>query len=272
MNRYKYLNKKGEHVHTLDENPLIGTSGVGSIISKPLSYWASGLAVASLGVVDPKVLTKIKRGIATEQEKKELHVSCDKFLTKLKNASTEEYIKYLDDAYRAHSKTLTSKAKEGTDLHAELEKFVRSEMKGENRAIFHYDLRIHPFYVWARKNVKKYLWSEVNCYSERLWVGGISDLGILDIHGKIGLVDFKSSKEAYLTQFWQCAGYDIQISENGGFDEEGNKIFELPAPIDYYAIVPFGAKEVKPWVNVDVKGGREAFEAEVLLYKKLPRD
>ena len=70
-NRYQYLNGSGEHVHQLDGQPLIGTSRVGGILAKPLTYWASGLAVQVFGCANPKLLTKIKNGKATAQEKRD---------------------------------------------------------------------------------------------------------------------------------------------------------------------------------------------------------
>lgn len=45
-------------------------------------------------------------------------------------------------------------------------------------------------------------------------------------------MDFKSSKEAYLSQFFQIEGYDIAISENGIFDADGKHI-GVVEPISY---------------------------------------
>jgi len=115
-----------------------------------------------------------------------------------------------------------------------------------------YDPKINPFIEWARKNVKKYLWSEVHCYSEKNWIGGISDVGIELNDGRVGIFDFKSAKEAYDSHFFQIAGYDIQISENGGFDAEGNKTFTLPKPLEFYAVIPFGAENIIPIFNEDL--------------------
>jgi hypothetical protein len=84
-------------------------------------------------------------------------------------------------------------------------------------------------------------------------------------------MDFKSSKEAYPTQFFQCAGYALQIAENGGFDKDGNKIFILEKPIGFYAVVPFGAEVVEPVFDLDVKGCEEGFISALTLYKQLQR-
>lgn len=268
MNIYKYLDEKGEHMHTLNGSPLIGTSSVGNVIAKPLTYWASGLAVMQLGVPDSKVLTKIKNKKATQEEQAALYRSCDEFLGELRTMDTPAYIKLMQKAYTAHATTLKDKAEEGTDLHAELERFVKFKMSGSTD-IKIFDLKIQPFIDWSEKNVKRFFWSEAHCYSEKMWTGGISDVGAELNDGKIIVIDFKSSKEAYLSQFWQCVGYGMQIEENGWFDKDGNQLGKLDKPIDYVCVVPFGAPKVEPAFNYDMTGGKDAFLAELTLYKKL---
>ena len=107
MNRYQF--NKAEHVHTLDDKPLIGTSGVSSVISKPLSYWASGLAVKTLGIPDPKVLTKLKHKKHTPKDYDELVLSASQVQQEIREMSVEKYIKLLDCAYRAHATTLVER-------------------------------------------------------------------------------------------------------------------------------------------------------------------
>lgn len=265
---YKYIDEKGEHLHTLNGAPLIGTSSVGSVIAKPLTYWASGLAVMQLGVPDSKVLTKVKNKKATPEEVKALYASCGVFLETLRGMDIENYVKLMQKAYTAHATTLKDKAEEGTDLHAELERYVKWVMAGGTGGN-NFEERLNPFIVWTEKNVKKFLWSEAHCFSEKMWTGGISDVGAELNDGKIIIIDFKSSKEAYLGQFWQCVGYAMQIEENGWFDKDGKLIGKLEKPIDYVCVVPFGALKVEPKFNYDMSGGKEAFLAELVLYKKL---
>jgi hypothetical protein len=52
------------------------------------------------------------------------------------------------------------------------------------------------------------------------------------------IIDFKSSKEAYVSQFIQIGGYDIAASENGIFDAQGNFLLKLERPIDGYIVFP----------------------------------
>lgn len=260
--KYKYIDEGKQHLHTLDEKPLIGTSSVSNVLAKPLTWWASGLAVAKFGWINKKDENGKYR---TKEER--LAVASNRF-SEIKELDSEEYLDLVDSAYSAHAEKLDSSASAGTDLHAEIERYIKWVMGGsKGDSIF--DTRIEPFIIWANKNVKRFLWSEIHCFSKELWVGGISDFGYEDMEGKYVVGDIKSSKEAYLSQFWQCAGYAIQLEENGGFDRDGNKILTLDKPIEYFMIFPFGMKEPEAQINLDNQGGRDAFKAELFLYKKL---
>jgi hypothetical protein len=85
----------------------------------------------------------------------------------------------------------------------------------------------------------------LHCYSKVYWLGGITDAGAELNDGSYVIIDFKSSKDAYPSQFCQIAGYDIELSENGGFNSEGEKIFTLDKPISKYIIIPFGSEKAK---------------------------
>lgn len=257
---YKYTDKKKEHLHTLDEKPLIGTSSVVGVVAKPLTWWASGLAVSKLGWISDK--DKQKRRVDPQLRLD----SAEAKLKEIKDMSSSEYLKLLDEAYRAHSVSLKDSAQGGVDLHAELERFVKDHMARRDGA---YDPKIIPFVNWCHDNVDKFLWSEMNCYSREHWVGGISDVGVKLKTGECGILDFKSSREAYPTQFFQVGGYDIEISENGGFNSDGDKIFELTEPISFYGIVPFGAEHVEPVISYDVTDHKRAFLYCLGLYKIL---
>jgi len=97
--------------------------------------------------------------------------------------------------------------------------------------------------------------------------GGISDVGVELMNGEIAIIDFKSSKEAFSTHFFQIAGYDLQISENGWFDKDGKLLGKLDKPITRHIVVPFGAKVVTPVVSENVLAHRTAFKHAIGLYK-----
>ena len=252
--KYKYIDEEKQHLHTLDGKPLLGTSTVVGIIAKPLTWWASGLACGVLGWLNPKnnapEAVKTRAGDA---------------LNAIKTLDTDSYIELLQKAYKAHSEKLDLSAESGTDMHAELERYVKNTMA--NRMDTYSD-KIMPFITWANKNVKQFLWSEGHCYSEKLWCGGISDCGAVLNDDSIAIIDFKSGKEAYTSQFIQCAGYGLQIMENGVVDSEGKNVIKLLEPkFGAYIVVPFGAKDPTPVVMRNTGELEEAFVHACELYK-----
>lgn len=283
QNPYRF--NQEHHLHELNVDgvwkPLTGTSSVLSVIAKPLTYWASGLAVKEFGCPDPKVLTKIKNKKASQEEIEALHQAANARLSEIEQMTIQDYIKLLDKAYRAHATTLKETADEGVDLHAELERFVRFRMALDSKesTIFTgppWHPRIEPFIKWTDANVDRFLWAETHCFSRKWHLGGISDCGFIDKDGRMGILDFKSSKEAYFAHWAQIGGYDLQISENGGFDAEGNLtidlIHEIRDGFDYYCVLPFGMEEPKVQVNKDVEGCKANFLHALALYRAIPRD
>jgi hypothetical protein len=167
---------------------------------------------------------------------------------------------------------MRSRAKVGTDLHAELERFVKENMECRED-VGTYSPQIKPFIEWTYANVKRFLWSEGHCYSDvPNWIGGICDVGYERKDGTFGIGDFKSSKDAYFEHHVQIGGYDIEIGQNGVLDADGNLIYKLEKPVSEYIVVPFGAETVKPVPNYDVAGMREAFLHMLAIYKKKPQD
>lgn len=263
--RYRFLNNLKEHLHQLSENGedwknLTGTSSVGSVLARPLTWWAAGMAVGKLGWLNPKKYTP-----------EECAVACEEGLDRIKSLERDEFAKLLNEAYRAHNERKNEAAEEGINLHSELEKYVKSQMGIMQEMSVELLPKIQPFVVWAKVNVKKFLWSEAHCYSEKLWVGGVSDAGAELNDGRIAVIDFKSSKEVYSSQFLQAAGYAIQIEENGLFDISGKRTKKIGKKISSLIIVPFGAEEIVPETRNDyeVDEYKKGFEAAVQLYRLL---
>jgi hypothetical protein len=260
MNRYSFNEEK--HLHTLDGKPLSGTSSIVGVLNKPgLTWWASSKALELLGWTPTKT-EKSKRGI----------VSIAK-LGEIKKMHGKEYLELLDKCYRNHKTSLDSSADKGIDLHAELERYIKSEMDVKQVFVAPFNERITPFIEWSNKNVKRFLWSEAHCYSERLWTGGICDAGALLNDGTVALIDFKSSKEAYLNHFFQCAGYDIALSESGLLGPRGGHLMDLDGKISKYIIFPFGAKTLEPWENkLPIKDLKKGFEACTQIYRIMGKE
>ena len=252
--KYQYIDEKGEHLHTLDGRPLIGTSTVCKIISKPLTWWASGMAVAKFGWLDPK-----KNPPEAVQE------ALGRAFEEIKLLDLPAYEKLVAEAYKAHSVRLKKAAKDGTDLHAELEQFVLEEM--ELAIVAPHSPKIQPFVDWARANVKKWLWAEGHCYSEELWTGGIADSGAEMNDGSLAVFDFKSAKDAYYDHFVQAGGYATALEESGLLTRDGELVLEFEKPFDKLIIVPFGAEVMNPVIRTDVGTFKHNFRNALALYK-----
>jgi hypothetical protein len=263
----KYLFNDKEHVHLLDDKPLIGTSTACKIISKPLTWWASGMAVATLGWKNSKLMVNGKYKTVPAQERLD-HAA--KFFEELKGYTLEQYINKLDEAYGAHNVRLKDAAADGTDLHAELEKYVKNQIAARElgtKDTTKYPDVIKPFVEWAKVNVDHFLFSEIHCYSEKYWLGGIVDAGAVLKDGARVVIDFKSAKAAYFDHFIQIALYDIQLMENGGFDKNGKQLMKFAQPFDRYLVVPFGSVPLEIKERYDIKEFREAAIAAVTLYR-----
>lgn len=274
---YKFIDEKGEHLHTLDGQPLYGTSSVSKVIPPPLAYYAAGLAVKEFGVPDAKVLTKFKNKKATPEEIEALFKGCGVQHELIKQMDIETYLKLCMKAYTAHATRLKDTAKAGTDLHAELERYVKNHMLcndpnnkgGKMKDTTEYDPKIKPFVDWTQKEVDYFIWSESCCFSRKHWLGGVSDAGAVLKNGKTIIIDFKSAKEAYKTAFWQCCGYALEVEENGWMTKDGEVLGTLEKPIDYVCVVPFGAEKVVPQFYYNMELGKQMFLHEFALYKEL---
>lgn len=255
MNRYKF--DETQHLHTLDGKALTGTSTALKVLSKPLSWWASGKALELMGWT------------ATKAEKQSRIDAAANVLGNIKKMGVKEYLALIDKAYRNHKDSLDKSASKGTDLHAELERYIKWIMSGK-KGLYTPNERIVPFVEWSEKNVKKFLWSEAHCYSERLWTGGIADAGAILNDDSVTVIDFKSSKEAYTSQFIQCAGYALALEENGLFDKDGNFQFKVGWNFDKFIIFPFGQEKLEPWENdKPIDELKKGFENAVQLYRLL---
>lgn len=124
--RYKF--NKEEHLHQLDGKALTGTTTILSVLSKPLTYWASGLAVATLGWTKAEDWKKLKTKEEKDADMKRRIAHTSPAFEMIKTLSVEEYIKLLDKAYKAHAEKLETSAEAGTDMHAVLEEYVKAKM------------------------------------------------------------------------------------------------------------------------------------------------
>lgn len=263
---YKFNSK--EHIHELDGKPLIGTTTcISEVLAKNgLTWWASGMCAGCFGWTNPKKTKKEER----------LKRATDALET-IKTMDAELYLELLDKGYQAHNERKELAAEDGTDLHAEVEDYIKESIAVNGGVPMLYlgeNPKMGVFYRWASANVKRFVWSEMHCYSKELWLGGITDFGYITHDDELFIGDIKSSKEAYYSQFIQLALYHIQIDENGGFDKEGKPIiefgFKLNELADYkikgYAIFPFGG-DITPTIRYASDEWKEAAIGVVKNYK-----
>lgn len=259
MNRYKYIDTDKAHLHTLDGKPLIGTSTATHIIAKPLTWWASGMAVERFGWLNPNKFSP-----------EDVQKALDEGYARVTSLDKDAYATLLATAYRAHNEKKEKAADDGTARHAALEKYVKTVITlndGKPGQLETYDdPAVESLVRWAQDNVKRFLWSEINGYSEELWTGGIADVGWEDLQGRIIAGDFKSGGP-YFDQFVQVAGYDLMLSENGGLTADGDKVFDLPGMIEGYCVLPFGPGKFEPRFEYATESYRDGFRSAVHLSK-----
>lgn len=285
MDKYRFddsivVDKKGKekqnHTHYLNDEPLMGTSTVLGVLAKPLTWWASGLAVGRMGWLhkDNPMDVRLAAAYKGFQEIEGMVGERDSI-----DDVANKYLALLDEAYRAHSVKLDTSAQAGTDMHFELEKYVKECIENNNgipRFIEEHEHKaVEIFSEWAAVHIKKVIASEAYCYSKKLWTGGIVDLVYEDMKGRYALLDFKSAKEAYHSHLLQNAGYDIAISENGILTKDGELVTKLKKKLHHYAVLPFGMPTPKVSTNEDlgrtVAEYKKGFESCVILHKLMDK-
>jgi hypothetical protein len=245
---YRFNNKGHIHEYKTEGGewaPLIGTTSlINEVYPPPLAWYGSEKALEPFGFISPKKeQDSLKRRELAEKGLEDLQSILDS------DNALERYIELLESAYKNHDNYKKKKGKEGKDKHALIElyiKWVLRENAGrpavDELAVPELITPIQGFYNWATKDVERFIWSEANCYSKSLWLGGITDFGFIDKNGKKIIGDAKPS--VYPKHWIQTSAYGIQIAENGLFDEEGQKIIE-PMNIDGYCIFDYNKNEVR---------------------------
>ncbi len=280
-NKYRFLSKdefnKPCHRHQILVGDkwidATGASTITSVLEKSgLTYWASGLAVKEFsGIENCKLLTKIKNKKATSEEFSIVESSVIEWLGKNKDITSDDYIQTCINAYFAHTIKLSDSAEAGVDLHADLEEYVKWCMKegGKPRlySVVDGNYKVKEFANWAMLDIKRFIFSEAHMYDEKLFVGGISDVGAEMMDGSYAIIDFKSAKEAYFSAFVQEAIYNLLLESNGLVDENGALILDFKEKISKYLVIPFGAKEFTVYENSNVEELKKAALSCINLYR-----
>ena len=260
--QYKYFDEGKAHLHTLGGNPLIGTSTVVGILNKPLTWWAAGMALKELGWTNGNYKSK---DFIPREEGIKIAAKARRFFF----INNEQYYDWLQECYRAHDEKKKDSAEAGTDMHAELEKYVIECLENGGKPIVSDKAemwQVDIFAKWAIANVEQFLFAEGHTYSKIHWVGGITDAGAKMKNGKMAVIDFKSSDRAYYAHFVQGGGYALQIEENGIVDAKGARVL-APFLVEELTIIPFRDKKLAPRTIQNVQGFKDAFLGALLNYK-----
>lgn len=272
--RYEYIDKveraralglaglrdRTAHLHTLDGKPMIGAStaiGVVGGADALMQWYADMAAVAGLSKPqqDIKEAYDAANALSDKTER-----------SKAKAALDKTYPDYAD-ARRAAIQSRDGSAKKGTLRHGVLEDYIRKCLaENEGKPIKESIEGIQMFIDWSLENVAKFYFTEANCFSEKLWVGGIADIGLQMKDGKNLIGDHKSSREAFPKQFLQAALYDVLLAHSGILDSQGNKISDWK-PADGVVIFPFRSEPFTPEYKWDITKWRKGAEDAVNLYK-----
>ena len=271
-NRYKFIDEKGEHLHTLDDKPLLGTTTILGVISKPLTWWAAGKACEQLGWL--KSLKTDKKATREEKSNREAERfdRANQALSLIRVMGTGEYQQLLDKAYRAHHEYKEKRAGEGSNLHDLAEEWIKHKMSDAppmSTTEISGFTNLFPFMEWCNKNVKSFLFSEIHCYSEKLWVGGKTDFAYEDMDGNYVLADIKSRDQDYFSDHIQCGFYDTLLRENGGLDKDGNVIWNTTDSkwFTKHAIFTLGPNFKEPVFSKSTAANREGALSALSLYK-----
>jgi hypothetical protein len=202
MTKYRFNKEKHLHEILVGEKwqSLTGCTTILSVLAKPaLIQWAANMAV---GYVREQI-----ENISTDIGHKQLY-------------------EILEEARKAHTKKKEKAGDYGTQTHEAISKLIGLSIKKHKGFIpepiidfsslgFGMDKSVKNFIDWAVKNKVKFLQTEKNIYSEKLFIGGIIDF-VCEIDGKIWLGDIKTSGSGiYPEHFAQVAGYQLMLQEMG---------------------------------------------------------
>lgn len=180
---YKFINSKGQHLHTYNNKPLMGVTTILSVISKPaLIQWSANMAV---DYIRDNVSVFYKGDIEARE-------------------------KLFAEAKVAHRKKKEKSGDWGTKVHRAVEMWIKKNKTTRLDAVGKQVLQ--HFKDWAFTNNVKFIESEKNVYSKELGIGGIVDL-VIEINGRKFIGDIKTSSGIYQEAFYQMGAYHLCLEQ-----------------------------------------------------------
>lgn len=187
------------HRYYLDGKQMTGVTTILGVIAKPqLIQWASDQAVNFIKENTKEFLIGFPKSVMLEEGK---------------------YNEVCESARKAYAKKRDKAADLGTEVHKEIEEFIKCRMSGidwgtDNKQVQH-------FIDWADKHEVEFVASEEQVYSKKLFVAGTYDFACI-IDGRKYLGDLKTSNALYPEYFFQCAAYRMMAEEMGQTDFKGS--------------------------------------------------
>jgi hypothetical protein len=243
------------HLYVYNGRPMTGVTTILSVISKPaLIQWSADEAVKHLGWFNEKYQDKEKGMADLAMHHKGIS-----------GLSVDQFYQMLCDARIQHAKRKTSAGTIGTDVHAEIERLVKNSITTNHGKITNTNENemVNNFCKWAMENNIIFLESEKRLYSKEHWYAGTCDLVFLKDgkKGKKFVGDIKTSSGIYGREFFfQMAGYQIALEENGEKDFFGSTIIRCGKD---------GSFEVKD--SFDLESDKAGFIAALKLYRELEK-
>ena len=190
-----FYEKSHRYIVNDKDRPLSVTACTGIIDkSRPLIYWAIGLAKDYLNTIKPGQITPLD----------------------------------IEEAGKQHTIRKEAAATSGSKVHAWAEQCILFKLKRikelpempKEKAV---RLGVMAFLKWVDERKIKFLDTEKLVYSKKYKFVGILDCTAL-IKGKKYIVDFKTSKNVYPEMFFQIAGYRGADEEESGIKYDGSII------------------------------------------------
>ena len=223
------------HLYVLDGKPLTGVTTILGVIAKPaLIQWSAGMAADYASAL----------------------IKADTKYTE------DQLVEIFKEAKVAHRKKKEAAGNTGTKVHDWIERYIKAKIAGIELPAFEEDIKhiTDQFVVWATENNITFLVSEKRLFSKEYWYAGTVDLVFLK-DGKKYVGDIKTSSGIYGREFFfQCAGYQIALEEQGEKDIFGSTIIRCGKD---------GSFEIKD--SFDIESDKAGFLAALRLYRELEK-
>jgi hypothetical protein len=215
---------------------LMGKSGrteFHAYLHKSGNQWLQMYGVTSLlgywGEKDKLVQWAVDRAVEYVSQKVEGRVSTNDFGSTLVT-DHDDFVSILGEARTAHKRSLNEASALGTDVHAEVEAYIKKcianggSMPG---AIPEGSEQARLFMKWAEEEGVQFLASEKVVYSKLDWCAGTADIYAL-WKGKTWLLDIKTSNWVSPKHFFQLGGYARFEKEMTGMKFDACGVVHLP--------------------------------------------